>query len=77
MGADWPLGFMPHGNRSRTHRRLFRRFFNVSAVERFDRRLFKGFRDFLRRLAESPEDFADHIRLYAKFTSRLNQILEH
>ena len=64
MGADWPLGFMPYGNRWRTHRRLFHRFFNVSAVERFDPQLFKGVRTFLSRIAESPEDFADHTRLY-------------
>jgi len=77
MGAEWPLGFMPYGNRWRTHRRLFHRFFNVSAVDRFDSRLFKGIRDFPGRLADSPEDFADHTRLYATFTPRLNQILEH
>ena len=70
MGADWPLGFMPYGNRWRTHRRLFHRFFNVSTVERFDPRLFKGIRSFLKRLAESPEDFADHTRLYVAFWLR-------
>ncbi|KAF9646882.1 cytochrome P450 [Thelephora ganbajun] len=63
MGADWTLGFMPYGNRWRTNRRLFHRFFNISAVERLDPRLFRGIRGFLRRLAESPEDFADHTRL--------------
>jgi len=67
MGADWSLGFLPYGNRWRIHRRLFHKFFNVSAVERFDPRLFKGIRDFLRRLAEFPEDFADHTRLYVTF----------
>ena len=70
MGADWVLAFMPYGNRWRTHRRLFHRFFNISAVEQFDPRLFKGIRDFLRRLAESPADFADHTRLYVMFQPR-------
>ena len=70
MGADWALGFMPYGNRWRIHRRLFHRFFNASAIERLDPQLFKGIRRFLRQLAESPEDFADHTRLYVTFRPR-------
>ena len=62
--------FVPYGSRWRTHRRLFHRFLDAFAVERFDPRPFQGICSFLRRLAESPECFADRTRLYVMFRPR-------
>jgi len=64
MGADWPLGFMPHRNVWQAFRRLYHRFF-------------KGVHGISRRLVKSPEDFTNHTRLYVKFDLDLIQRLKY
>ena len=56
---------MDYGNTWRIHRRLFHRFFNISAADQFDGEIDKAIKVFLNRLSESPERFLKHIHLYA------------
>lgn len=58
---------MHYGNTWRIHRRLFHRFFNISAVEQFDDKIHKAVNVFFRRLSDSPERFLDHVHLYVNF----------
>ena len=64
MGFSWTFSLMRYGTTWRTHRRLFHRFFNVSAADRFDDKIYEAVGAFLRRLLESPERFLKHVHLY-------------
>jgi hypothetical protein len=55
---------MHYGNTWRVHRRLFHRFFNISAVEQVDDKIHKAVNIFFRRLSDSPERFLNHVHLY-------------
>ncbi|TFY83920.1 hypothetical protein EWM64_g94 [Hericium alpestre] len=65
MGFAWSVGFTPYNDWWKHSRRLFHQHFNPSAVERFRPKKLKATHAFLRRLADKPEDFRDHVRLMA------------
>ena len=54
---------MRYGDLWRIHRRLFHRFFNVSAANQFDDKIHTAVNVFLRRLSGSPECFLKHAHL--------------
>ena len=60
---------MQYGNIWRTHRKLFHRFFNISAASQFDDKIHKAVSVFLHRLSDSPERFLKHAHLYVSFRS--------
>jgi len=69
MECTWAQAPMPYGNLWRTSRRLFHRFFNITALGRFDDKTHKAVNVFLHRLSESPERLLKHARLYVGLRS--------
>ncbi|KAA1467206.1 CyP450 monooxygenase [Dentipellis sp. KUC8613] len=65
MGFYWSVGFTPYNEWWKHSRRLFHQYFQPSAVVRFQPKKLRATHNFLRRLADSPEDFRDHVRLMA------------
>ena len=55
---------MGYGNQWRNGRRLLHDFLNARAVVKFDQYQHKHVNHLLLYLAESPEDFLDHIKLW-------------
>lgn len=55
---------MHYGDTWRIHRRLFHRFFHISAVDQFDDKILKAINVFLHRLSNSPERFLNDVHLY-------------
>lgn len=62
MDASWSFVLMPYGDRWRRTRRAFHQYFNQGAVENYKGLQIKEVRDFLKRLAETPDDLFHHIR---------------
>ena len=69
MGGSWSFALMGYGDLWNTHRQLFRRFFDPSAVDQFDDKIHKAVNVFLHRLSETPERFLKHAHLYVGFRS--------
>ena len=66
MGAfESFVTFMPYGPRWRTHRKLFNDFVSVSTVKNYDAYIIKVVSKLLVNLHRKPDDFAEHIDLYA------------
>ncbi|KII85219.1 hypothetical protein PLICRDRAFT_178958 [Plicaturopsis crispa FD-325 SS-3] len=61
MGWHWHLALLPYGKIFRAYRRLFHREFNPRAVMRFRPLQLKATRDMLQGLADSPDEFFDHL----------------
>jgi len=60
---SWDIPGMRYGSQWRNGRRLLHEFLNVRAVNKFDDYQYKYTRRFLSRLAETPENFLDHVKL--------------
>jgi len=60
---SWNFNLLDYGSQLRRCRRLFHEFLNANAVSRFDNYLYKHTCRFLSRLAETPDDFLDHVQL--------------
>lgn len=60
---SWNISFMEYGSRWRNGRRLVHEFLNTRAVTNFDDYQRKHAYRLLLLLAESPEDFINHIQL--------------
>ncbi|KAI0064948.1 CyP450 monooxygenase [Artomyces pyxidatus] len=65
MGFGWSLGFTPYNEWWKHSRRLFHRHFQPSAIPQFRPKKTKAVHDFLRRLADTPGDFHQHMQLLA------------
>jgi len=66
MAWDFAFSFFSSLDpRWRQHRKLAHRFFNVNAAVEFQPRQVKGTHEFLQRLLDDPEKFAEHIQLMA------------
>ena len=63
MGCSWSFSLMSYGSTWRVHRKLFHRFFNISAADQFNDKIDDAVNAFLRRLSESPERFLKHAHL--------------
>lgn len=61
---SWGIPVIGYGSKWRKGRRLFHEFFNAKAVTKFDDYQEKSAYRFISRLAETPEDFLDHAKLY-------------
>ena len=59
------VAFMPYGPRWRTHRKLFTDFISVSTVENYDANQIKVVSNLLVNLHRRPQDFKEHLDLYA------------
>ena len=68
---------MRYGNLWRTSRRLFHRFFNISAASQFDDKIHKAVNVFLHRLSDSPERFLKHAHLYVNPCSIIGMAQAH
>lgn len=64
MGAySWTLPLVQYGDRWKASRRLLHEFLNTRATNTYDDQQHYYSHDFLFRLAGSPEDLWDHIKL--------------
>lgn len=61
MGCSWAFSLMPYGDAWRKNRKLFHRFFNITAVKQYDEKIYEAMNVFLNRLSESPERFLKHV----------------
>ena len=61
---SWAIPIMQYGSQWRNCRKLFHEFMNVRAVTNFDDYQRKHTHGLLLHLAESPDNFLDHIELY-------------
>ena len=59
----WSLPLSDYGDRWRSGRRLLHEFLNVKAARDYDDQQCYHTRDFILRLAESPENLWDHLKL--------------
>jgi hypothetical protein len=62
-GYSWNLPFAQYGDHWKAGRRLLHGFLNARATNDYDNQQHYYSREFLLRLAESPEDLWDHIKL--------------
>ena len=65
MGFEWAFSLMPYGPSWREHRKIFHQHFYPNAVAAYVPKQLAEARKTLLRIAEHPEEFRDHIRLYA------------
>ncbi|KAI0050530.1 CyP450 monooxygenase [Auriscalpium vulgare] len=65
MGFDWSLGFTPYNEWWKNSRKLFHKHFQPSAVPQFRPKKTKAVHDFLKRLADTPDQFHNHMQLLA------------
>lgn len=64
MGWDVIFAFMPYGERWRQHRKLFYQEFNATAALRYQPQEISATNTLLGNLAETPDDWVKHLRLY-------------
>ncbi|KAF8507550.1 cytochrome P450, partial [Gautieria morchelliformis] len=62
MGGDWGVSLMYYGERWRRHRRAIHQKFHPVATAEYKPIQLKHTRILLRRLYETPDDFAEHMR---------------
>jgi len=63
MGAyTWSLPLVHYGDRWRSSRRLLHEFLNARATNNYDDQQHYYSRDFILRIADSPDDLWDHIK---------------
>ena len=67
MGFEWAFVLMPYGSLWREHRKIFHQHFYPNAAAAYVPQQLAGARKTLLRIAERPEEFRDHIRLYAHY----------
>jgi hypothetical protein len=76
MGAySWALPLVPYGNRWKSSRRLLHEFLSAKATNNYDDQQHYYARDFILRIAESPDDLWDHIKLSVTLTLSVDQWL--
>lgn len=64
MGWDWSFALYRYGPKWKFARRLFHHHFNNKVLPDFEPRQKKATYELLHRLAENPDNFLEHIRLY-------------
>ncbi|KAJ7116496.1 cytochrome P450 [Mycena epipterygia] len=62
VGGDFMFAFAKYGDTWRTHRRLFHHEFQPTAVKRFHQQELQEAHNLIRRMLETPDDFAQHFQ---------------